>query len=325
MSTLISIIIPVYNREHTLPDCIRSVMNQSHQDFEVIFIDDGSTDGTADLCRQFTKNDPRFKLLTGDHAGVSAARNRGLEAASGEYVFFLDSDDAIHPLLLETLAGAMDNSGAAIGGAYVRFVLDQYWATALQKLTATPYEQAVTTLRNHADTMQAFFHDSCPLTQIGGVMIRRSLIGSTQFRTDLTISEDYYFIYENLLKGGASVSLEQHWYFCRLHEQNSSNDYSYEGFLSRFRRRQLVWENEERLGRIENANNQKLNGLFVYLRCLERQPLSQERKKMSSLIKQYQGQIVPALSAVNKLRFYLYVYAPFSHRIACWINQRLRK
>lgn len=325
MSTLISIIIPVYNRAHTLPDCIRSVLNQSYQNFEVILIDDGSTDGTAALCEQYAKDDPRFKLLSGAHTGVSAARNKGLEAANGEYVFFLDSDDAIHPLVLEVLAGAMDNSDAGIGGTNVRNIPDQYWTAATQKFTALPYEQAVTTLQTPAQTLQAFFRGHTPVNMIGGVMMRRSLIGNTRFRTDLTISEDYFFIYENLIKDASAVFLQQYWYFGRLHAQNSSNDYSYEGFLSRFRRRKLVWESEDAMGRSENAAKQKLNGLFVYLRCIENQPQAQERKKMSAVLKQHRKEIVPALSTVNKLRFYLNVYAPFTHRIVLWLKIRLQR
>lgn len=320
-SSRISIILPVYNRAHTLSDCVRSVLNQTYQNFEIILIDDGSTDATPSLCARFAEGDPRFMLLYGEHAGVSAARNKGLEAASGEYIFFLDSDDAIHPCLLDTLLRAMTQTGADIAGVPLYFINDECWSAELQKHTALPYEQAAAFPQDSEGTLRLFFRGNTPLNTIGGVMMRRELIGQTRFRTDLTISEDYFFIYENVLKNAPSVIIDQKWYFCRMHATNSSNDYSFEGFLSRFRRRQMVWQSEDAFGRSDNAKQEKLNAFFVYLRCLQNQPQRSERRKMSAVMKQNRKEILPALRLVNKLRFWLYVYVPFTHRIACTLRK----
>lgn len=88
-----SIIIPVYDVERYLSECIESILNQSFTDYEIILIDDGSTDNSLEICRYYEKKDERIKALTKPNAGLSHTRNLGLDFAKGEYIFFLDSDD----------------------------------------------------------------------------------------------------------------------------------------------------------------------------------------------------------------------------------------
>lgn len=97
----ISVIIPVYNVEAYLEECLDSIKNQTFRDIEVICIDDGSTDGSLDILYKFTKIDTRFVVYSIKHAGVGAARNKGLDCASGEYIQFLDADDYFEPLMFE--------------------------------------------------------------------------------------------------------------------------------------------------------------------------------------------------------------------------------
>ncbi len=93
----VSIIIPIYNSSHTLVRCLDSIRDQSCGDFEVLLVDDGSTDNSADICRQYANADSRFHLLQQANAGPSAARNAGLEVATGEWISFVDSDDWVFP------------------------------------------------------------------------------------------------------------------------------------------------------------------------------------------------------------------------------------
>ena len=89
----ISFIVPVYNMERLLPRALRSLRAQTLTDFEAILINDGSKDGSAALCAQAAAEDARFRFIDQPNGGVAAARNAGLDAARGEYVFFLDPDD----------------------------------------------------------------------------------------------------------------------------------------------------------------------------------------------------------------------------------------
>ena len=95
--TVISIIVPVYNVESFLVRCLQSILNQTFSDFEVLLIDDGSTDNSASICKEFVADDQRFTYFHKTNGGLSSARNHGIERATGKYIAFLDSDDFIVP------------------------------------------------------------------------------------------------------------------------------------------------------------------------------------------------------------------------------------
>jgi glycosyltransferase involved in cell wall biosynthesis len=95
LQTLISIIVPVYNVEKFLPKCIESIVNQTYTNFELILIDDGSTDNSGNICDLFAENDNRIKVIHQNNAGVSTARNNGIKEARGDYICFVDADDWI--------------------------------------------------------------------------------------------------------------------------------------------------------------------------------------------------------------------------------------
>lgn len=99
----ISVIIPIYNVEEYLPVCLDSVLAQTFSDFEAVCVNDGSPDNSAAILEKYAKKDARIKVVNRPNGGLSAARNTGLENACGEYIYFLDSDDYIHPQLLEIL------------------------------------------------------------------------------------------------------------------------------------------------------------------------------------------------------------------------------
>lgn len=103
-----SVIIPVYNVEAYLRDCLDSLLNQTCADWEAICVNDGSTDGSAAILEKYVNLDSRFKVVTQPNGGLSAARNAGISAAKGEYVLFLDSDDWLEENALETLAKNLD-------------------------------------------------------------------------------------------------------------------------------------------------------------------------------------------------------------------------
>lgn len=100
---MISIIVPVYNVETYLEECLDSIQNQSYTDLEVILVNDGSTDGSQAICEHYCQTDKRFRLMNQTNQGLSAARNKGVEISTGEYIVFVDSDDVIKINYLEKL------------------------------------------------------------------------------------------------------------------------------------------------------------------------------------------------------------------------------
>lgn len=116
MKTLVSAIIPVYNSEEFLEACIESLRNQTLKEIEMIFINDGSTDGSLDILRKYEKIDSRIKIIDQKNSGPSAARNRGIEIVTGDYISFIDSDDLIDKDMYKDMyeIASLDNSDAVI-------------------------------------------------------------------------------------------------------------------------------------------------------------------------------------------------------------------
>jgi len=106
MNPLISIIVPIYNVEHYLPTCIRSILQQTYSNLEIILIDDGSPDKCGAICEQYKKQDRRVKVIHKKNGGLSSARNAGLDICKGEYISFIDSDDFVSPLFIEMFYNA---------------------------------------------------------------------------------------------------------------------------------------------------------------------------------------------------------------------------
>lgn len=106
-NVLVSIIIPVFNVRPYLVEAIESVINQTYQNLEIIIIDDGSTDGSSEICDDFARHDCRIRVIHKENRGLSAARNAGLDISSGNAIAFLDSDDAYHKKYIEKMLSAM--------------------------------------------------------------------------------------------------------------------------------------------------------------------------------------------------------------------------
>ncbi len=110
----ISVVIPVYNTESYIADCLASIHGQTFRDFEAIIVDDGSTDGSAGIAKEFTREDSRFRIVSQENKGLSEARNAGIEVAEGDWITFVDSDDMLAPNILQTLFDAARSTGADI-------------------------------------------------------------------------------------------------------------------------------------------------------------------------------------------------------------------
>ena len=109
---LVSVVIPVYNVEQYLRQCVESVLRQTYQNLEILLIDDGSTDGSGAICDEYAQKDQRIRVIHQKNAGLSMARNEGLRQAVGAYVYFLDSDDWIDGDAMESLVKAVEENKA---------------------------------------------------------------------------------------------------------------------------------------------------------------------------------------------------------------------
>lgn len=116
MSELISIIVPVYNAKRFLDRCIESVLTQEYTNWELLLVDDGSMDGSGELCDQWSKQDERIRVIHQKNQGVSAARNTGIREVKGKYIAFVDADDWVEPQYLEVLYWGVQQADVSLCG-----------------------------------------------------------------------------------------------------------------------------------------------------------------------------------------------------------------
>lgn len=122
MIDLISVIIPIYNVEKYLNECIESVVNQTYRNLEIILVDDGSPDKSDSICEKYKSQDSRIKVLHKQNGGLSDARNHGMNIASGKFITFIDSDDFVDEQYIEELYIALKNENADMSICnYIRF------------------------------------------------------------------------------------------------------------------------------------------------------------------------------------------------------------
>ncbi len=189
----ISVIIPVYNAAKGLVSCLDSLIAQTHTDFEVLLVDDGSTDESPAICERYCADDTRFRLITQENAGPSAARNRGIAEAQGEYLAFMDSDDFLEPHALATFHEAAETSKADI--TVCGYYIDKKGSLTQQTLRYAPGVYHGDDCRKMA--IEAIdIHSKTVLPPYSWVRcVRRSFLQGTGLTFDPTLrrSEDYFF------------------------------------------------------------------------------------------------------------------------------------
>lgn len=126
LDDLVSILIPVYNTKQFLRECVESVCNQNYKNIEIILIDDGSSDGSSELCDDLKLNDERIIVIHQQNMGSGFARNAGLKATKGKYITFVDSDDLISVRFIETLVAGLKNYQSMISVVGLSFVNENF-------------------------------------------------------------------------------------------------------------------------------------------------------------------------------------------------------
>ena len=138
---LVSIVVPIYNSEKYLNQCIESIVNQTYKKIEILLIDDGSTDNSYYVCEKWQKSDNRIKLIRKENEGLSVTRNLGTSKSSGDYVLYIDSDDWVSPALVETVVNAATKKKADM--VVFRFVMVNEDGNQ-KKMKSEPFEKLLT-------------------------------------------------------------------------------------------------------------------------------------------------------------------------------------
>lgn len=195
MNPLISVIVPVYNAQRYVRACLDSLIAQTYQNLQILLIDDGSTDGSGEILDDYAKKDARIRCIHQPNGGVSAARNRGLEEATGEWISFVDSDDWLEPNTYETVMELADtHSVDAVSFGYSVDVPMQ--DPKPRRLSARHYGRL-----ENAELMWSIYHGA---VFCWDTVYRRELVETVRYRTDIYRGEDTIFKIE-ALKNAESV------------------------------------------------------------------------------------------------------------------------
>ena len=216
---LISVIIPVYNIMEYLPRCVHSVTAQTYQNLEILLVDDGSTDGTGELCDQLAGEDARIRVFHKENGGSSSARNLGLKNAQGAYFGFVDSDDYVEPDMYEKLLRGMEETGAFIAQVG-RDEIDEQ-GNALPDICTPPAEATTYSGKEFMKELLMHRGDCSFCTKL----LRRELFENRAFPVG-KLNEDFYLLTHMLVDGVEVLSLPDRGYhvFYRIGSNSRKKD-----------------------------------------------------------------------------------------------------
>jgi len=215
---MVSIIIPAYNSEKFLPRCLDSVLGSTYRDFEVILVNDGSTDGTGRISDEWAARDGRVRVIHQSNAGISHARNQGLERARGEYVLFMDSDDLVCPQMLETLVSAIESGDCDFSMVYGKNVDEDRIPDAIRDMATLPEDREISGKRLSQDELMRGLYDSGSFQYkvVWNKLYRKSRIDGMRFLPEA--SEDFEWNNRVCLKAAGAVLVEKELYYYVQHE-----------------------------------------------------------------------------------------------------------
>lgn len=205
-SDLISIVVPVYNVEKYLIPCIDSILKQTYKYFELIIVDDGSTDCSGELCNNYIGKDKRIKVFHKNNGGLSDARNYGMEHAGGKYITFIDSDDTISPMFLEILISKAKETNADI--VQCNLTLSE---EALDTGTGKTF------FYNNSEGLKQFLLIGKIYVAACGKLYKRELFDNIQFPYG-KINEDNFTIYKVVYKSRNTICIDRSLYWHRMRE-----------------------------------------------------------------------------------------------------------
>lgn len=305
----ISIIVPVYNNEKYIVKCIESVTNQEFTNWELILINNGSTDRSRELCEKYVNEDDRIILVNGENEGPSVARNKGLELATGDYCMFVDGDDYIEEDTLGILANEMQEKDYQIifyGNYNDTYINNEYIRTGENKCSEYEFDNNEEFKKNYVELLNHFM-----VNQVWNKIYKKSFIDEvgTSFPKGMNYSEDIIFnikLYKKLQRGKVLNKSFYHYVnhkgdsLCSTFNINKFNDMKYA--YIKIKEEVANWNNEV----IESLSNLFIKDINIYINSLYGSSCnlgySEKSKVVHGIIKDDVVQICIKESKLNGIR-----------------------
>ncbi|MCI9378084.1 MAG: glycosyltransferase [Eubacterium sp.] len=226
---LISIIIPVYNAEKYLDYCITSILKQTYRTFELILINDGSTDKSEEICLRYQQKDNRICLISKTNEGVSSARNAGLCNSTGEYITFVDADDYLEHNYLVVLYYNLKKQNADISICNFNCLYENKKLQEANKLKSTSV---------FLDQNMNYYRFSSLFCYVCGKLFKRNTLENIYFNTKIFISEDSLFIAEAVKKSSVLFYDERPLYIYRMHSASATHSFD----IAKIETLEIAWK-----------------------------------------------------------------------------------
>ena len=249
MEPLVSVVIPIYKVEPYLSRCVDSVLRQTYQNFEIILVDDGSPDRCGEICDRYVQQDSRISVIHKVNGGLSSARNAGIDAAKGEWLMFVDSDDLIVDRMIELLLTACleDGTKAAVGGT-----VDRYPEKGTEQIAMCPQKREV--LSAEACNGRLMVHEGSDYSACNK-LFHASVFRDFRFPLGV-ISEDLAIMYRVIHAAGRiSMVPAPVYYYCHHADTITTTQFAEKNFATvDFTEKILEWTREVCPGILPSAN-----------------------------------------------------------------------
>ena len=217
---LISIIVPIYNAEKYITQCVKSILGQTYRHVEVILIDDGSTDSSLDICRGHASKDSRVKIIHQTNQGVSVARNKGVKASRGDFIMFVDADDYLDLSIIEKMVNELSAGVDIVMCNMTRLCMDG-------NLRPAPYGWAFDGALD-SDKLVKELIKELRITVGGAVwgrLVNKENASQIKFDATMRVHEDQKWLLEVLQTCRKGIHMKEHLYFYRENDLSATKKY----------------------------------------------------------------------------------------------------
>lgn len=212
----VSIIVPVYNVELYIEDCLNSLLNQTYSNYEIILINDGSTDNSIEICSKYS--DKKIKIFNQNNKGVSIARNVGISLATGQYIMFVDADDMVFENYIENLITSIEETNTDM-------VVCGYTKEKTELVNKKNSQEIKGEIINANTMLENMMANNLQEGYLWNKIFKKSIINdnSLEFKEGVNVWEDLYFVIEYLSKSNKIFAINEKLYYYRTREGSAVN------------------------------------------------------------------------------------------------------
>ncbi len=313
----LSVIIPVYNVEHYLQRCIDSILNQSYKNIEIILINDGSTDGSGDICDEYASKHDSVKVIHNNNHGVSHARNCGLKNAGGELITFVDSDDTVDADTYEYAIGQFDENTDIVHFSYKRIKNEE---------TTLIGNSNEIIIQDKENALESFIKGERFNGSLCNKVFKKELIKDLFLNEDLRINEDVLFCFQAFLRSNKTIFADRCFYNYFIRESSSSTNTTDE--LIKYRDSSYVCKfmYDNVTGNLKKyAADRLVITFFGYYRALyKKEKKSDEVVKIKKELIQMKKR-KEIRGTRNTISYYMIINLPFFYCLLYKVYDRIRK